>query len=74
MSKYIFKKGDIIRMKEDCSNAIVGKDYVLVEHDDGYLTTLDDNGDPACSCQYKWELKTPRVEKTMVSFVLSLIK
>ena len=50
----MFKEGNYVKIKKDCSGTKAGEIYRLVE-DDG-LWTKNKDGRKLCDCQYNWEL------------------
>ena len=71
-----FKVGDTIRMIEDCSGCVKGKEYKLVDVVNGLLS-VELDGMPTCSCQSYWELITNKNNATMnlkEKFILALTK
>ena len=61
-----FKKGDMIRMKEDCTGAIKGNTYECISP-----SSLIGAG---CSCPNKWELVSDKPHmKSLNAFFRSLV-
>lgn len=54
-----FRKGDKVKMKSDCSGALEGKIYTLVQPKGSHIYTTDAKRvKMLCSCKENWELVT----------------
>lgn len=51
-----FRSGDVIRMKEDCSRVIKGKEYTLIYHNRNKDLHTNTEHTYGCTCPDKWEL------------------
>jgi hypothetical protein len=54
----MFKVGDKVKMRSECSGALKGRIYTLIRRTGGRLTTDigDGSEDSGCSCQHNWIL------------------
>lgn len=77
MSKYVFKVGDKVRMKQTCSESYEGKIYTLIWHPSEKHNLCVDlgQGRNGCSCIDNWiPVKNNEVKVFGISIFLDSIK